>query len=156
MTVLGVGAVFFSENYYLSLSCPQIISNTFKANQENLSTTSNYRTIYLSGGYIFGFPGKVCFRPNLLIASTIGKPTYYDAAAIVYLPPVFQFGFNVRSTGSVCFFTQFNLTERIKLSYAMDYSVTTNIRKFQLGTHEIMIGYDFNIYKRKFNNYAYF
>lgn len=156
MSVFGIGAVYFSENYYVSLSMPQIISNTFKANQPNFMSSATYRTIYLSGGYVFGSPGRVRFRPNLLLAGTKGEPAYADVAAIVYLPPVLQFGINIRSTGLVCFFTQYNLTDRIRLSYAFDYSVTSDIRKFQLGTHEILVGYDFNIYKRKTSRANYF
>jgi type IX secretion system PorP/SprF family membrane protein len=156
MSVFGVGAVYFSKNYYLSLSIPQIISNTFNANQPNYMASSTYKTMYISGGYIFGAPGKVRFRPNLLVAATKGAPFYADVAAILYLPPVFQFGVNLRSTGLVCFFTQYNLTYRIKLGYAFDYSVTSDIRKYQLGTHEIFVGYDFNIYKRKSSRTNYF
>jgi type IX secretion system PorP/SprF family membrane protein len=156
MSVFGVGAVFFSEKYYMSLSVPQIISNTFNANQPNYMSSATYKTMYLSGGYVFGTPGRVRLRPNLMVAATLGAPVYADLAAIVYLPPVLQFGFNIRTTGLVCFFIQYNLTDRIKLGYAFDYSVTSDIRKYQLGTHEIFVGYDFNIYKRKSSRNNYF
>jgi len=119
MSVVGVGAVYFSENYYLSLSVPQIIGNTFNANQPNYMASSTFKTMYISGGYVFGSPGRVRFRPNLLVAVTKGAPVYADVAAIVYLPPVLQFGVNLRSTGLVCFFIQYNLTDRIKLGYAL-------------------------------------
>jgi len=156
MSVFGVGAVYFSDDYYVSLSIPQIISNTFNANQPNYMASATYKTIYASGGYIFGSPGKVRFRPNLLVAVTKGAPTYADFAAIVYLPPVLQFGTNIRSTGLICFFLQYKLTDRIKFGYAFDYSVTSDIRKYQLGTHEIFVGYDFNVYKRKSSRANYF
>lgn len=156
MTVFGIGAVFFSENYYLSLSVPQIISNTFKANLENYATSTRYKTMFLSGGYVFGSEGNVRFRPNVLVALTSGYPTYADFASIVYLPSNLQFGVNVRTTGQVCFFSQYTVLDRIKIGYALDYSITSDIRRFQLGTHEIMIGYDFNIYKRKSLRLSFF
>jgi len=156
MSVVGLGAVYFSENYYISLSIPQIISNTFNANQPNYLASESYKTFYLTGGYVFGSRGKIRFRPNLLIAVTKGAPAYADVAAILYLPPVLQFGTNIRSTGLICFFIQYNLTDRIKLGYAFDYSVTSDIRKYQLGTHEIYVGYDFNVYKRKSSRKNYF
>jgi type IX secretion system PorP/SprF family membrane protein len=156
MSVLGIGAVYFSENYYASLSVPQVISNTFKANQPNFMSSAANNTMYLNGGYIFGSPGKVRIRPNLMVAVTKGAPVYGDIAGIIYLPQVLQLGFNIRSTGLVCFFIQYNLTDRIKLGYAFDYSVTSDIRKYQLGTHEIFVGYDFNVYKRKSSRANYF
>lgn len=156
MTVFGIGAVVFNEDYYVSLSAPQIISNTFNADMTNFSSSQSFTTIYLSGGYVFGQPGRVRFRPNLLVAATIGKPAYFDVAALVYLPAALHFGLNFRSTGSVCFFSQYTINDRIKIGYAVDYSVTSDIRKFQLGTHEIIVGYDFNIYKRKYAKPTYF
>jgi type IX secretion system PorP/SprF family membrane protein len=156
MSVLGIGAVYFNENYYISLSVPQVISNTFKANQANFMSSAAYNTMYLNGGYIFGTPGKIRVRPNLMVAVTKGAPVYADVAGIVYFPQVLQLGFNLRSTGLVCFFIQYKLTDRIKLGYAFDYSVTSDIRKYQLGTHEIFVGYDFNVYKRKSSRNNYF
>lgn len=156
MTVFGMGAVYFSEDYYFSLSVPQLISNTFKANQANYSTSTKYKTIYFSTGYVFGKPGFVRFRPNVLLAATMGKPVYADLAAIVYLPSDLQFGLNIRTTGLVCFFSQYTISNRIRIGYALDYSIASDIHRFQLGTHEIMIGYDFNTYKRKALNLSFF
>lgn len=160
MTTFGMGAVFFSENYYISLSAPQIINNTFSANLNNFSASQNFKTIYLSSGYVFSLRNRVRFRPNLLVAETIGKPVYVDAAALIYLPSDLQFGVNIRSTGLICFFGQYLIKQgannRIRIGYAADYSVTSDIRKFQLGTYEILVGYDFNIYKRKFTKPVYF
>ncbi|MFA5326622.1 MAG: PorP/SprF family type IX secretion system membrane protein [Prolixibacteraceae bacterium] len=156
MTVFGIGAVYFSENYYFSLSVPQIIGNTFKANQTNFMSSSVYKTMYISTGYIFGSPGRVRFRPNLLVAGAKGQPVYADVAGIVYLPPVLQFGINIRSTGLVCLFSQYKLSDRLRIGYALDYSVAADISRFQLGTHEIFVGYDFNSYKRKSSKTQYF
>jgi hypothetical protein len=36
----------------------------------------------------------------------------------------------------------------MKIGFAADYAFFQDIRKFQLGTYEIMVGYDFNIYRK--------
>lgn len=156
MTVFGLGTVFYSENYYLSLSVPQIISNTFQSNLDNFSSSSRFKTIYLSGAYVFGTLRNVRFRPNLLVAATKGQSTYADFAGIIYLPSDLQFGFNFRTTGEVCFFGQYTVLDRIRVGYAIEYSVTNDIRKFQLGSHEIMIEYDFHIAKIKTSKLSFF
>lgn len=156
MSVFGIGAVFFSEKTYLSLSVPQIIVNTFNPKQPNFNFSQNFKTMYLCVGHVFGSAGKVLFRPNVLLAGTIGKPVYADVAAIVYLPPVLQLGINIRTNGLVCLSSQYTLTDKIKVGYALGYSVTSDIRKFQLGTHELFLEYDFNIYKRKPTRPHYF
>lgn len=156
MTTFGLGAVFFTNDYYISLSAPQIISNTFQVNRSNYSSLEDFKTIYLSGSYVFKMNNNIRFRPNMLVAATIGKPVYVDLAGLVYLPSNLQLGLNLRSNGMVCFSGQYTFMNNIKIGFAADYAVISDIRKFQLGTYEVLIGYDFNIYKRKYTRPNYF
>ena len=156
MTIFGLGAVFFTEDYYINLSIPQLINNTFAVNRNNYSSLHDLRTAYLGGGYIFTWRKSVRFRPNLLFVGTVGKPIYLDAAMVVYLPSNLQFGLNLRSNGMACISAQYTFKNNIRIGYAADYAVISDIRKFQLGTYEILVGYDFNIYKRKNPKPTYF
>jgi type IX secretion system PorP/SprF family membrane protein len=156
MSVFGIGAVYFSEDLFISLSVPQIVSNSFKVNRNNVSSSPEFKTIYLSGGYVFKMPKSVRFRPNLLIIGTVGKPVYFDAAALIYLPVGLQIGASLRSNGEVCFSCQYTIQNKLKIGYAADYGLNTDIRKYQLGTHEIVIGYDFSLSKIKYSKPNYF
>ena len=93
---------------------------------------------------------------NVLLATTIGKPVYVDAAALVYLPSRLQLGVNLRSTGTICLSAQYTFSNNIKIGFASDYAIISDIRKYQVGTYEIIIGYDFNVYKRKYTKPSYF
>jgi type IX secretion system PorP/SprF family membrane protein len=156
MAVFGIGAVFFNNDYYISLSIPQIISNTFQVNKNLYSSLENTKSIYLNGGYVFSWRKSIRFRPNLLVIGTTGKPVFLDAAALVYLPSNLQFGLNLRSNGSLCVSAQYTFKNSIRIGYAADYAVISDIRKYQLGTYEILIGYDYNIFKRKYTKPNYF
>ncbi len=156
MTTFGIGGVFFTEDYYIGLSVPEIINNTFSVVRTNYSSLYDFKTAFLSAGYVFSFNRTVFLRPNLLIAATIGKPVYADASAIVYLPNNLQFGFNLRTNGTVCFSGQYSFRNNIRIGFAADYAVASDIRKFQVGTYEVLVGYDFNIYKRKYTKPHYF
>jgi type IX secretion system PorP/SprF family membrane protein len=156
MTAFGLGALFYNENLYLSLSAPQIINNTFKVNQEWFSSVSQVKTVYLTGGYVFKLIGEMRLRPNILLVGTVGKPIYMDAAAILYLPENLQFGANIRSNGSFCLSGQYGFANNLRIGFAADYAVFQDIRKFQVGTYEILVGYDFNLYKRKYTKTHYF
>jgi type IX secretion system PorP/SprF family membrane protein len=156
MTTFGMGAVFFNENLFVSLSVPQIISNTFRVNRNVFSSLEDFKTAYLSGGYVFSLVRGIRLRPNLLVAGTIGKPVYADVAALVYLPSELQFGLNIRTIGTVCFSAQYTFKNKIRIGYAADYAVISDIRKYQLGTYEVIVGYDFNILKRKYTKPNYF
>lgn len=156
MSIVGLGAVFYNEDYFISLSIPQIINNSFNADRNVYSSTREFQTAYLSGGYVFKMVKNVRFRPNLLIIGTVGKSIYYDASAIVYLPSDLQFGLSVRSNGELCFFGQYILTNGMRIGYAADYALVQDIRKYQLGTYEFVVGYDFNIYRKKYARTYYF
>jgi len=148
MTVVGVGGVFFNDHLFISLSSPRLINNTFNVNRTGYSSMQEFKTAYLSGAYLFKMPRGIMFRPNLLIVGTIGKPVYLDAAAIVYLPSNLQLGLNLRSNGSTCLSAQFTFLNNIRIGFAADYALLQDIRKFQVGTYELLVGYDFNIYRK--------
>ena len=156
MSIFGMGGVFYTENYFVSLSIPQVISNSFNANRSAYSSTREFKTVYLSGGYVFKMARSVRLRPNILIIGTLGKPIYFDTSAIVYLPSNLQMGFSFRSNGEICFSGQYQLSNGIRIGYAADYALVQNIGKYQMGTYEFVVGYDFNIYRNKYAKPFYF
>lgn len=156
MTTFGVGAVMFDDRYHVSLSIPQVINNTFSVNQNGYSSLHELKTIYLSGGYVFRMPGMIMLRPNMLVVATIGRQLYFDASALLYLPGDLQFGLNIRSNGAMCVSGQYTFKNNIRIGYASEYHVIQDIRKFQLGTYEILVGYDFNFYRKKNTRPYYF
>jgi len=156
MSTFGLGSVFFTEDYYISLSMPQIITNTFSVNRNAYSSTREFRTAYLSGGYVFRLPRSIRLRPNILFVSTISKKVYYDASAILFLPSNLQIGASIRSNGELCFSGQYILSNGMRIGYAADYAVGQDIRKYQIGTYELVVGYDFNIYRKKYVKPNYF
>ena len=157
MTTFGVGGVFYNDHLFISLSIPQIINNTFKVNKNNLvSSVADVKSVYLSGSYVYSLVNNIYFRPNLLMVYTFGKPAYFDIAGLVYLPSNLQLGINLRSTGTVCFSAQYTFSNNIRIGYASDYAVISDIRRFQMGTYEFIIGYDMNFTKRKYSKPNYF
>jgi type IX secretion system PorP/SprF family membrane protein len=150
MTVFGVGGVIYNEDYYISLSIPQMINNTFKVNRQRYSSLPEFQTLYLASGYAFKLANKgLILRPNLLIVATVGKPVYFDAAAILYFPGNLQAGLNLRSNGAICFSGQYTFNNNLRIGYASEYFIIPDIRKYQMGSYEFFVGYDFNLYRRK-------
>ena len=149
MTVFGVGAVYFNENLFISFSVPQVINNTFKVNRSHYSSIYEFNTAYLAGGYVFKLVNNIQLRANLLAVATIGRPLYFDAAAVLYLPVNLQFGFNIRTNGSTCLSAQYTFRNNLRIGFAADYAIIQDIRKYQFGSYEIVIGYEFNQNKRK-------
>lgn len=149
MTIFGFGGILYNEDYYISISVPQMMNNTFKVNRQRYSSLSEFQTMYLSGGYAFKLTKDFILRPNLLIAATVGKPVYFDAAAVLYFPGNLQAGLNIRSNGAVCFSGQYTFNNNLRIGYASEYFLIPDISKYQMGSYEFFVGYDFNLYRRK-------
>jgi hypothetical protein len=156
MSIFGLGALYFNENYYISLSVPQIISNTFSVKRNIYSSFQEFNNIYLSGGYAFKLIDGIRLRPNLLLVGTPGKSIKFDAAAVLYLPADLQLGFNLRSTGSVCLSAQYTIVHNLKIGFAVEYAIIRDIRNYQMGTFELAVGYYFNQKKGKDMRPRYF
>ena len=101
-------------------------------------------------------PGMIMLRPNMLVVATIGRQLYFDASALLYLPGDLQFGLNIRSNGAICVSGQYTFKNNIRIGYASEYHVIQDIRRFQLGTYEFLVGYDFNFYRKKNTRPYYF
>ena len=156
MSTFGLGTVFYNDDYFISLSIPQVINNTFNVNRKIFSSIREFKTAYLSVGYVFKMTKSVHLRPNLLFIGTVGKPISFDASALVYLPYDLQFGLSMRCNGKLCFSGQYTFNNGMRIGYAADYAVVQDIRKYQIGTYEFVVGYDFNITKRKYLKTFYF
>lgn len=148
MTVFGAGLVVFNDKYYVGLSVPQFINNTFDVNRAGFSSLQEFKTAYLAGGYLFRLPFGVQFRPNALIIGSLGKPVSFDLGAVVYLPNNLNLGINARSTGAFCLSAQYAFPNNVKIGFAADYALFQDIKKFQIGTYEIMVSYEFNLYRK--------
>jgi len=156
MSTMGLGTVFYNENYFISLSIPQIVNNTFNANSNVYSSTREFQTAYLSGGILFKLAQSISLRPNILIIGIQGKPICFDTSAFIYLSNNLQLGLSLRSNGELCFSGQYLLSNGMRIGYAADYAMVQDIRKYQLGTYEFVVGYDLNFTKRKYIKPIYF
>jgi hypothetical protein len=156
MTAFGAGAIIFNDNYYVGLSVPQFINNTFQVNRKGYSSLQEFKTAYLTGGYLFRLPFGVQFRPNALLIGTVGKRPSFDLGGVVYLPNNLNLGINARNTGAFCLSAQYVFPNNIKIGFAADYALFQDIRKFQVGTYEVNVSYEFNIYRKTGGRPNYF
>lgn len=156
MVSWGIGAMVYNKDYYLSFSIPQIINNDFSANRNNYSSVAELRYAYLIGGYIFGKQRQIRFKPSFMIKGAIGGKLQMDLAANFLFQDKFWIGGMYRTNNSVAVVLQLVLLKNLRLGYAIDYSLTQEFRKYQLGTHEVRLIYEYDFYKRAYTRKRYF
>jgi type IX secretion system PorP/SprF family membrane protein len=156
MPQAGVGAMIYSEDYFVSLSLPQLISNNFQQNRNNYSALAELRYAYLVGGYIFGKQRQVRFKPTAMIKAAKGAGIEADIAANILFYNRYWIGGIYRTNNTFAVYTQLQLTRNIHIGYAIDYPMSLDIRKYQYGTHEFKLVYEYDFYRRPYTKTQYF
>ena len=155
MPNVGIGLFLSSPKYYVSLSLPRLIQNSFEDNTSNFSTMSEVRQYYLAGGMVFRISDNVKFKPTFMTKAVIGSPFQYDLSANFLLADKFWIGGMYRSGDAIGAIAQWIINDRFRIGYAADFPIT-ELRSYQQGIHEVMISYEIAFIKRRYVSPRYF
>lgn len=151
----GVGAFYYDENFYVSLSIPKLVKNDFRTNRNNFATMAEVRHLYFSSGYVFPLATDLKFKPTLMFRATLGAPFQIDLGANFLVSEKMWLGAMVRTGDALCFVAQWIFENNIRIGYAMDITFT-EIYKHQNGTYEFTLSYDIDFYGRSYVRSKYF
>lgn len=151
----GVGAFYYDENFYVSLSIPKVVKNDFRTNRNNFATMAEVRHLYFSTGYVFPLTNELKFKPTLMFRATVGAPFQIDLGANFLVSEKMWLGAMVRTGDALCFVAQWIFENNIRIGYAMDITFT-EIYKHQNGTYEFTLSYDIDFYGRSYVRSKYF
>jgi len=155
MPNVGLGLFLSSQKYYLSLSLPEIIKNSYQSNVSNYSTKSEAQHFFFAGGLLFDLSENVKFKPTFMTKAVSGSPIQYDISANFLLAEKFWIGGMYRSGDAVGAIVQWIFNKKLRLGYAYDFT-TTDLRNYHQGVHEVMISYEFALSKRIIISPRYF
>ena len=155
MPNFGFGLYLSSPKYYLSLSVPKILENSYQLNVNNYSTSSEMRDFYLAGGMVFTLSDFVKFKPTFMTQIISGAPFQYDLSANVLLAEKVWLGGMYRSGDALAAIAQWVINKNLRFGYAYDFTIT-DLRNYHNGIHEAMLSYEFTYTKRKIISPRYF
>jgi type IX secretion system PorP/SprF family membrane protein len=139
---LGAGLYAYTDRYYIGISAQHLIPGSFKLGTAEVELVRHY---YVTGGYnfILGFAPNFEIQPSVLLKKDIAK-LQFDINCNVLYKNKFWGGLQYRQSNDISILLGMKLTPQLKFGYSYDL-VTSNIRKYQSGTHEVMINYCFRI-----------
>lgn len=146
----GVGTFLLSDYYYIGLSIPEILKNTIDNNYNNL-TLNDVRSLFLIGGYVFDLSEYVQFKPTFLTKVAFGKSVQFDFSANFLLGEKIWLGAMYRTGDAVGLIAQWIFDNKLRIGYGFDFT-TSKLRKFNNGTHEVMVSYEISIKKKELSN----
>jgi type IX secretion system PorP/SprF family membrane protein len=142
---MSIGFYAYSKYLFLGVAANQIINNHTGFSDTNTggALLPNYNMLL---GSRISINEKMLFVPFTLVKAVENAPIQWDAGAKFIYDNKFWGGMAYRNEEAIIGFFGLNLLENVLLSYSYDW-ITAQFSGIQAGTHEIIIGYRFNLAK---------
>lgn len=146
---LGIGAFYFSNNYYIGLSAPNMLT-TKHLEVENGIRTTGVQSVhyYLTGGYVFDINQNLKLKPAFMAKSVSGAPLALDITANVLINEKIEAGLGYRLDDAISGLVGFRISPELKIGYAYDFT-TNNLGSYNSGSHELFILFDVDLFGLK-------
>ncbi len=141
------GLYLYTENYYVGFSTSQLINTKLKLYDQSTGLNKLKSHFFLTGGYLYEINSDFKVEPSIMIKETAPLIIQMDFNARVIYQDRGWLGLSVRTKDALSVLLGYIHENRIYIGYSYDFTLT-DLRKYNSGTHEIMIGYRFNDIKR--------
>lgn len=150
---VGAGLYYYGKKHYLGLSTPKLMENVYDG-----TGTKNFKQLkhyYLMGGIVLPINSVVQFKPSFVVKAVENAPLSADINASFLFYERVWVGAMYRLKESCGLNVVFYVNDYITFGYAYDYTLTS-LRKYNSGTHEVMLGFDLNRKDKAFKSPRYF
>ncbi|MFO7668091.1 MAG: type IX secretion system membrane protein PorP/SprF [Bacteroidales bacterium] len=139
----GLGAYLYAEEFHVGLSVSQLLNNKVKVfdNPDGLNRLEPQ--INLTGGYRYDINRDWALEPLIIFKATTPREISFDITAKVNWQKMVWGAVSYRYHEAVAILIGYSYQETFVFGYAYDIGISS-IRKYNTGTHELMIGYRFN------------
>lgn len=151
---IGAGIYYYTDKWYFGVSIPSFIqSNYYDDVQESIYYDRLH--YYFMGGYVFDLNRNLKFKPAFLVKAVSGAPLTADISANFMLYEKFVIGGSYRTDDSISLLAGFQISKSFYIGYAFDYTVS-ELNKYNDGSHEIVLRYQFTKNQRKVKSPRFF
>ena len=144
----GVGAYLFSQDTYFGISVPKLVENTINREDYKTEYVSKEKiNLYVVAGKKADLGEDVQLKVYSMLKLVQNAPVSVDITSLFGFKEKFWVGGMFRFGDSYGFLVQFDITEKIRIGYSYDLTFS-ELNAFSNGTHEIMLGYSFNLFNK--------
>lgn len=147
---IDAGMYYYTKKMYVGASLTHLTRHQIAFDQDYDSTGLTGVGLYLrphmfvTGGYVFDIKPNFMIKPSLMVKMTPGAPINVDANVSFLLYKKFWLGASLRSTSAVVLMVDVNITDFLRMGYAFDFTYNA-LMTHQNGSHEVFLGFDFNL-----------
>ncbi len=137
---IGVGAVYHSPGFFVSLSIPRLLS-TARFREENGQETrpTDRPHYYAATGVRFNVIDRLEFTPSFLFSYVNAAPSQFVVDATFSYDKKFDFGIQFIQRGGIGGTMNLNIADDFQLGYAYTTQLGDRENYFSRGTHEILL-----------------
>lgn len=147
MPNLGIGFYLYGEKYFVGFSIPKLLETSI--DEEYASTFKDLqRHYYIVAGYNMQLATNWTFKPTLYTRMVSGAPSSNDITLQFIYDKRFGFGAMYRVGDALGAFIDVEINNQLTMGYGYDFS-TNSLLGMNSGTHELMISYEFNNFKKR-------
>lgn len=143
------GMYYYTNRFFIGASATHITQEnlTFSDFPDNAEMVLD-RHIMLTSGYAMDVNENVIFKPSVMVRYVNSAPINFDVNASFLFKRTLWLGASYRMNNSIAFITEYNVTDNIRLGYSFDMTIS-ELKRYNSGTHELFVGFDFSLTKEK-------
>jgi type IX secretion system PorP/SprF family membrane protein len=149
---VGFGIYYYRERFYAGISSTNLLENNYAVvNEANgtVLTASEQRHYYFIAGTVINLTDILAFKPTTLVKFTVAAPVQADFTASFIIMKKFMIGAMYRTGDAFGGLIGMNITEQLHLGYSYDWSYGLQTSRYNMGSHEIVLRYDFIFVDKK-------
>jgi type IX secretion system PorP/SprF family membrane protein len=139
----SAGFYLYAKNFYSGFSVSQLLNNKLKIYEVKNGLNKLKSHFYLTGGYKYKINKDFAAEPSIIIKVTSPRAFQFDLTARLIYQKTFWGGLSFRMKDAVSLLLGYNYEDKFSFGYAYDMGIN-GLKKFNSGSHELMIGYRFN------------
>jgi type IX secretion system PorP/SprF family membrane protein len=154
---MGFGTYYVTPKWYVGLSIPRLMQNRLDGSNgevQNRVYVADWH-YFIAAGSLHAINADWKIKPALMMKAVQGAPLQVDVNALGIFRDRIWGGLGFRTGDALSLLLGMQINQQLRAGYSYDYT-TTALGNFNSGSHELMLGYDFNFEKDKVVSPRYF
>ena len=137
------GAYYYRDRFYAGLAINHLTKHNFNFSNFPVDSDLFLRRHFMAMvGTVVKLKPNFLLKPSLMFRYAEGSIPSLDVNVSALIKQFWWIGASFRNMNSLVFLTEFNITDYLRAGYSFDLTLN-QLRKYNSGSHEIFIGFDF-------------
>jgi len=158
MPSFDFGMYYSDKKNYIGIEASHLSEDRIGITDKNINKTNTIEQnahLTLTAGRAFVIQKDLVFKPSILARGMVNSPLLLDINASIFFKQTLWLGLSYRKRYGMAALIEYYLTKELRVGYSYDYPFNT-LKTGNGGSHEIFVGFDFDIFKSKLISPRYF